>query len=179
MTPEEFRSVTLSWREFLRRRDSMLVELTRQFRGAGRSPVAAAQRANSLFDGVEELVGLLSTPSRLEVQARDIGARWPDPLSGPSYALDGVAWMAAATACVPSWSEVTETAWRQAWRLLHFPPHYHIITAIAACQDAKCLPSGANGAIMRPDCRVGGANLDLTCLSATVLATILTPGSAA
>ncbi|MFM2079308.1 MAG: hypothetical protein RJA49_3198, partial [Actinomycetota bacterium] len=118
MTPEELRTVTLSWRELLRRRDAMQVELAQQFRGTGRSPVASAQRARSLFDGVEELVGLLCTPSRLEVQARHIGARWPDATAGPSYGLDGVAWMAAAAACVPSWSAVTEAAWRQAWRLL-------------------------------------------------------------
>ncbi len=118
MTPDDLRTVTESWREFLRERDALQSALERQFLRTEPSPEAAMQRARWLFGAVEELVEFLPVPSRLEVHAREIAAAWPDPLSAPSYAVDGVAWMAAACECLPSWTELTATAWRQAWRLL-------------------------------------------------------------
>jgi hypothetical protein len=67
---------------------------------------------------VDELVGLLPVPSVLAARARDLGTSWPEPLTAPCYAVDGRAWMAAAAACSPSWTEATASAWRQAWLLL-------------------------------------------------------------
>ena len=118
MSPDDLTTVQRSWSELRRQRDSLLAGLTRRFDVAPASPLAAAVRAAWLLDAVEELVGLLSAPSSLAERARALGETWPDPLIAPSFAIEGRTWMGAARECLPTWSERTELAWRQAWLLL-------------------------------------------------------------
>jgi hypothetical protein len=118
MTPGDVRTVHRSWSELHGRRAALLTALTRRFECGGLTDVAAALRAIWLFDAVHELVSLLPVPSQLADRARDIGQRWPDPLTAPSFAIDGRAWMASAAECTASWTDATDAAWRQAWLLL-------------------------------------------------------------
>jgi hypothetical protein len=119
MAPEDVRSVQASWPALVSEREQLQVALARQFPPhVAATPEAATARACWLFNAVEELVGLLQAPSRLEVRARHLGDTWPDRRHAPSYAVDGAAWMRAAFECVPSWSADVERAWRQAWLLL-------------------------------------------------------------
>lgn len=118
MTPDDLSAVQGSWSELRRLRDPLLDALARRFAPLTASPAAAAQRAGWLFAAVDELVGLLPSPSHLAVRARSLGESWPDPLTAPSFAVEGRAWMEAAAACFGRWSDDTEAAWRQAWLLL-------------------------------------------------------------
>jgi hypothetical protein len=118
MSPDDLSAVQRSWSELRLRRDPLLAALTRRFEAALISSLAADVRATFLLDAVEQLVGLLSAPSCLAERARVIGETWPDPLIAPSFAIEGRAWMSAASECLPTWSERTEVAWRQAWLLL-------------------------------------------------------------
>jgi hypothetical protein len=117
MTPDDLSTVQGSWSELSGRRALLVAALVHRFERAP-SAIAATQRAVWLFDAVAELVSLLCTPSGLAERARALGETWPDPLTAPSFAIEGRAWMAAAGECLPSWSEHTEAAWRQAWSLL-------------------------------------------------------------
>jgi hypothetical protein len=118
MTPDDLLTVYRSWDDLARRRATLLEALTRRFEAAVPSTVESTTRAAWLLGAVEQLVGLLSVPSRLAERARNIGETWPDPLTAPSFALEGRAWMGAAGECLPTWSTATEAAWRQAWLLL-------------------------------------------------------------
>ena len=118
MSPDDLSAVQRSWSELRLRRDPLAAALSRRFEEAPISSLAANVRAAWLLDAVQELVGLLSAPSRLAERARILGETWPDPLIAPSYAIEGRAWMGAAYECLPTWSERTEGAWRQAWLLL-------------------------------------------------------------
>jgi hypothetical protein len=118
MTPDDLSIVERCWAELRCRRAPLLAGLTRRFEAAAPSPIPPAVRAGWLVGAVDELVGLLSAPSRLAARARRLGETWPDPLAAPSFGIDGRAWMAAAGECLPNWSERTEAAWRQAWHLL-------------------------------------------------------------
>ena len=118
MSPDDLTTVQRSWSELRRGRDPLLAALTRCLDAAPISSLPADVRAAWLLDAVEELVGLLSAPSRLAERARVLGETWPDPLIAPSFATEGRAWMGAARECLPTWSERTEVAWRQAWLLL-------------------------------------------------------------
>jgi hypothetical protein len=118
MSPDDLSAVQRSWSELRLRRDPLVAALTRRFDTAPASSLAAGVRAAWLLDAVEDLVGLLSAPSRLAERARILGETWPDPLIAPSFATEGRAWMGAARECLPTWSERTEVAWRQAWLLL-------------------------------------------------------------
>ncbi len=118
MSPDDLTTVQRSWSELRRGRDPLLAALTRCFEAAPISSLPADVRAAWLLDAVEELVGLLSAPSRLAERARVLGETWPDPLIAPSFAIEGRAWMGAACECLPTWSDRTEVAWRQAWLLL-------------------------------------------------------------
>jgi hypothetical protein len=118
LTPDDVSTVQRSWAELRRERAAILAGLTRRFEAVAASPTAAAGRAVWLVSAVEDLVGLLSAPSRLAACARDLGETWPDPLKAPSFAVEGVAWMRAADDCLATWTERTEAAWRQAWLLL-------------------------------------------------------------
>jgi hypothetical protein len=120
VSPDDLRTVHASWTELLRQRDELLVSLAEHLRDLlpTTTPASATQRACWLFRAVEDLVGLLPEPSRLEVHARQLGVSWPDKLVAPSYAIDGRAWMRAAAECLPTWSARVEAAWRQAWLLL-------------------------------------------------------------
>jgi hypothetical protein len=99
-------------------RAPLLTALTLRFDAVEHSMVEAGRRAKWLLDAVEELVGLLATPSRLADHARSLGQTWPDPLTAPSFSVEGRAWLDAASECLPTWSSTTEAAWRQAWLLL-------------------------------------------------------------
>ena len=118
MTPEDLSAVQRSWIEFLRVREPLLDALTRRFDPVAPTPIHAAARAEWLLSAVEDLVGLLSAPSRLAARARDLGATWPDPLTAPSFGIEGRAWMHAADECLAIWSPELEASWRQAWMLL-------------------------------------------------------------
>jgi hypothetical protein len=118
VTPDDLSTVERCWAELRRRRAPLLAGLTRRFEAAAPSPIPPAVRAGWLVCAVDELVCLLSAPSRLAARARSLGETWPDPLAAPSFDVDGRAWMRAAGECLPSWSARTEAAWRQAWHLL-------------------------------------------------------------
>jgi hypothetical protein len=118
MTPEDLSAVQRSWPECLRTREPLLDALARRFDSVAPTPLHAEQRARWLFSAIEDLVGLLSAPSRLAARARDVGATWPDPLTAPSFGVEGRAWMQAADECLVIWSRELEASWRQAWMLL-------------------------------------------------------------
>lgn len=118
MTPEDLSTVQSSWTEFLAVRAPLLVALSRQFHAVAPTPIAAEERAGWLFCAVADLVDLLAAPSRLAERARYLGDTWPDPLSAPSFAIDGRAWMQAGGECIAGWSHDVEASWRQAWLLL-------------------------------------------------------------
>ena len=123
MTPEDVRTVQRSWSALRARRPALLASLTCLLGDVAPSEgtpsdVAASVKATWLVGAVDDLVGLLPAPSRLARAARALGRTWPDSLTAPSFAVEGRAWMAAAGACLPTWSESTESAWRQAWFLL-------------------------------------------------------------
>jgi len=118
MTPDDLVTVERSWAELRARRDPLLAALTRRFEAAVGSPTAARLRAAWMLCAVEELVGLLTAPSRLAVRARGIGESWPDPKTAPCFGVEGRAWMGAARDCLPTWTDRAEAAWCQAWLLL-------------------------------------------------------------
>lgn len=118
VTPDDLRTVQRSWSQLQPRCDALLDVLAHRFEAAGPSVILPDDRARWLYTAVDELVDLLAMPSRLAESARSIGATWPDPLTAPSFATEGRAWLAAAGACLPSWSEDTADAWKQAWLLL-------------------------------------------------------------
>jgi hypothetical protein len=118
LTPDDVRTVQRSWSELHSRCPQLLAGLTRRFEHVGPMAVPAAQRAVWLCEAVQQLVGLLPVPSRLADRARDIAGAWPDPLTAPSFAIDGRAWMGAAAECARTWTNETDAAWRQAWLLL-------------------------------------------------------------
>lgn len=118
MTPEDVSIVRRSWIELRRVRTPLRAALSRHLEAVAASPVAAAQRADWLSCAVDDLVGLLAAPSRLAERARDLGDTWPDPLTAPSFAVEGRAWMRAADECIAAWSPEVEASWRQAWLLL-------------------------------------------------------------
>jgi hypothetical protein len=118
MTLDDLFIVDVSWSHLRRERARLLAELTRRFDAASPAAIPAAVRAVWLLDAVEELIVLLATPSRLAAQARLLGETWPDPRTAPSFAVEGRAWLAAASRCLPAWSDETDAAWRQAWFLL-------------------------------------------------------------
>ena len=118
MTPEDLSAVQRSWSEISRVRTAVHASLTRQFVTSACSSMEADDRARWLFTAVEDLIGLLSAPSRLASRARDLGTTWPDPCTAPSFAIDGRAWMCAADECVAIWSDELEASWCQAWLLL-------------------------------------------------------------
>jgi len=118
MSPEGVRSVQRSWAVLRRRRAPMLRALTARFATHASDVMAPVERAEWLFDAVAELVELLSSPSRLEARARELGATWPDRGSHPTFAVEGSAWMTSSAACSAEWTQGTDAAWRQAWLLL-------------------------------------------------------------
>jgi hypothetical protein len=118
MNPQDLRIVQQSWAQLRLRRAPLLDELAIRFETTDRSVMTAEERATWLVEAVEQLVGLLPAPRRLASQARLLGETWPDPCSAPSFAVEGRAWLAAADVCLPTWTERTAIAWRQAWLLL-------------------------------------------------------------
>ena len=118
VTPDDLVTVERSWCELRAQRGPLLAALARRFEDAAPSPDAAEVRAEWLLAAVEELVGLLTAPSRLATRARDIGETWPDPLTAPCFGVEGRAWMGAARECLPTWTDRAEAAWCQAWLLL-------------------------------------------------------------
>jgi hypothetical protein len=118
MTPDDLLTVQRSWAQLRRRRGQLVAALTDLFVAVDTSAIPPSIHAAWLCDAVDELVGLLATPSRLATQARTLGASWPDPRTAPSFAVEGRAWMAAAAECISDWSDQTATAWKEAWFLL-------------------------------------------------------------
>jgi hypothetical protein len=118
VTPDDLCIVQRTWEQLRTRRATVLSALIAWFDELGPSSIDAAARAGWLFGAVDELVGLLAAPSSLATRARALGATWPDPLTAPSFAIEGRAWLAAGSACAPTWSDETATAWKQAWLLL-------------------------------------------------------------
>lgn len=117
MTPDELITVQRSWSRLLGDRPALLAALTERFAAAS-GTIEPADRARWLLAAADELVELLPAPSRLATQARAIGATWPDPLTAPSYATEGRAWLAAAADRDPRWSDEEALAWKGAWLLL-------------------------------------------------------------
>src|SRR4051794_35064471 len=118
MTAIDLLLVKRSWAQLRRRRPQLIAALVARFTAVDRSTIPPATRAVWLYDAVEALVGLVAAPSALAVQARRLGATWPDPLTAPSYHVDGRAWLAAAAECLTDWGEDTALAWKEAWFLL-------------------------------------------------------------
>lgn len=118
MTPDDLTTVDRSWSELRRRRAPLLAALTLRYDASTPSRTDAAVRAAWVLRAVEELVDLLSAPSRLAERASALGETWPDPCTAPCFAVDGRLWLAAARDCVPTWSYRTDAAWKQAWLLL-------------------------------------------------------------
>ena len=118
MTPDDLATVQRSWTDVRSRQADLTAALTERFEAAGTATIDAATRARWLFAAVEQLVGLLPVPSALATHARSVGASWPDPHTAPSFATEGRAWLDAAAACSPAWSDATAQAWKQAWLLL-------------------------------------------------------------
>jgi len=119
MTPDDVSTVQRSWAELRRVQSSMITELTLRYDSAA-SPGSLLPdlRAAWLCVAVDELVDLLPSPSMLAARARVLVESWPEPLSAPCFAVDGRAFMAAASACARDWTRATESAWRAAWLLL-------------------------------------------------------------
>ena len=117
VNPDELSVVARSWTE-LRTRPDVLVDRLVDALSPLVAPWAAEQRARWLVDSVADLVGLLTTPSRLGERARGLAPTWPDPSSPPSFRIDGRAWLSAAREACPDWTILEDRAWRQAWLLL-------------------------------------------------------------
>jgi hypothetical protein len=144
VTPDDIRVVQGSWAALRDRRRLLVAELTRRFDCCSPAPVPSAQRAVWLLDAVAELVGLLTCASRLGDCARQLGQTWPDPLTAPSYRVEGRAWMGAAAATLPAaWSERTEAAWRQAWLLLSEVLAAETLSPFADCPSEGRSEEGA------------------------------------
>jgi hypothetical protein len=119
MSPDDVSAVQRSWAELRRVRSSVNTELTRRYdSAASASSLLPDLRAAWLCVAVDELVDLLPSPSALAARARVLVESWPEPLAAPCFAVDGVAFMAAAAACARCWTRATESAWRAAWLLL-------------------------------------------------------------
>ena len=117
MSPDELAVVTRSWAE-LRVRPDVLVDQLAEALDPLVTAGSAERRARWLVGSVADLVGLLTTPSRLGERARQLAPTWPDPTSPPSFRIDGHAWMSAARKACQDWTFVEDRAWRQAWLLL-------------------------------------------------------------
>ena len=118
MTPDDVSTVQRSWAELRRHRVVLVSELARCFLDLDDSTIEPVIRAGWLCTAIEELVGLLSSPTSLAERACAMGRSFPDQLTAPSFVVDGRAWLNAASSCAGGWSDQTETAWRKAWLLL-------------------------------------------------------------
>jgi hypothetical protein len=118
MTPNDLEHVQRSWSQLRWRRPVLVAALADCFAEAGQPIAEAARRADWLVGAVDQLVWLLPAPSRLAATARELADGWPDPLTAPSFAVEGLAWMEASRRCLETWSDRAEDSWRQAWLLL-------------------------------------------------------------
>jgi hypothetical protein len=118
MTPDDVATVQRSWGQLRGERVRLVEVLTHRLEDAAVAADVAGARASWIVDAADELVGLLSSPSRLGGRVRTLADTWPDPLVAPSLAVDGAAWLLAAAECSPEWWPSTERAWRHAWLLL-------------------------------------------------------------
>ncbi|HEY1282467.1 MAG TPA: hypothetical protein VGF22_22485 [Acidimicrobiales bacterium] len=117
MSPDDLAAVDRSWVGLQGRREPLLAQLEACFAAVEPSGLAAPC-ARWLVDAVDELVGLLTAPSRLGERARQLAETWPVTGRPPTFAVEGRAWMAAAREVCPSWSAHIELAWQRAWLLL-------------------------------------------------------------
>jgi len=117
VSPDDLAVVARSWAGLQERREALLAQLERCFAAVEPSGLAATC-AQWLVDAVDELVGLLTAPSRLGERARQLADTWPVTGRAPTFAVEGRAWMVAARKVCPSWSAQIELAWQRAWLLL-------------------------------------------------------------
>ena len=143
MTSDDLAAVQRSWALLRPRRAALLDALVRRFEVLGPPTFDPATRARWLLDVVQELVGLLATPSVLASRATALGATWPDPHTAPCFAAEGRAWLDAAEVCLPGWTQETALAWKQAWLLL------------SDVLAAEALSPFADEPALRPDPAVG------------------------
>lgn len=118
MRPEDITAVQGSWTELRRSTAAMRTGMAGRFEALTGSAAAATVRAQWMIDATESLVGLLAVPSALTERAQALGGSWPDPLTAPSFAVDGRAWIETARDVHPGWTPQVEAAWREGWRLL-------------------------------------------------------------
>jgi hypothetical protein len=117
VSPDDLAAVDRSWAGLQEQREPLVAELEASFAAVEPSGLAAPC-ARWLVDAVDELVGLLTAPSRLGERARQLAESWPVTGRAPTFAVEGRAWMAAASEVCPSWSSQIELAWQRAWLLL-------------------------------------------------------------
>jgi hypothetical protein len=115
MSPDDVALVDRSWRDLQEHRAVLRERLTEVLTEHG---APASERADWLLDAVDELIDLLTAPSRLAPRARDFATTFACPGSPPTFEVDGRAWMAAARDVCPTCTTPAERAWGQAWMLL-------------------------------------------------------------
>jgi hypothetical protein len=111
MTSEEIRIVGDSWCAATARDDGALTD-------ALAASLGADVAARWLCDGVDELVGLLATPSTLGARARSLDRMRPPGVPTPRFAVEGVALLSAVRTVCDALPDQVEHAWRRAWHLL-------------------------------------------------------------
>jgi hypothetical protein len=117
VSPDDLAAVDRSWAGLQEQREPLVAELEASFAAVEPSGLARPC-ARWLVDAVDELVGLLTAPSRLGERARQLAETWPVTGRAPTFAVEGRAWMDAASEVCPSWSSQIELAWQRAWLLL-------------------------------------------------------------
>jgi hypothetical protein len=120
VSPEELATVERSWVDLRRRKADLLEHVAGSLGGFddnGWSELAG-ERARWLTAAVDELVGMLSCPSRLASRARELARSWPVTGTMPCFAVEGRAWMAAVQDLGVECNELVVTAWHHAWLLL-------------------------------------------------------------
>jgi hypothetical protein len=117
MSPDDLDAVDRSWADLHHRRPELVAHLEVSLSSAPPADLAEP-RARWLVGAVGELVGLLSTPSRLGERARQLVVTFPVEGTAPTFAIEGRAWIQAGRGVSPLWTDETEQAWRHAWLLL-------------------------------------------------------------
>jgi hypothetical protein len=120
VSPEELATVERSWSDLRGRKTELVEHLADSLDvvdGGGAEGLTGA-RSRWLAGAVGELVGVLSSPSRLGARARELAQSWPVAGTMPCFAVEGRAWMGVVRDLGVTWNERIETAWHHAWLLL-------------------------------------------------------------
>ena len=117
MSPDDLAAVDRSWVGLQERREPLVAQLEASFAAVEPSGLAGPC-AQWLVEAVDELVGLLTAPSRLGASARQLAETWPVSGRAPTFAVEGRVWMGAAREVCPAWTAQIELAWQRAWLLL-------------------------------------------------------------